>query len=111
MYRGRSKVGRMIADELRRDAFTRAMRQAITPESVVLDIGTGTGIFALLACQFGARKVYAIEPDDAIQVARQLSSANGNAERIKFFQDTSTKVTLPERAVVIVSDMGGALPL
>ena len=102
--------GSMIADRVRMDAFARVLRQAVTPGSVVLDIGTGTGIWALLACRYGARRVYAIEPDDAIQVAREIAAANGYAERIEFIQAVSTAVTLPERADVIVSDLGGVLP-
>ena len=103
--------GSMIADRVRMDAFARALRHAIAPESVVVDIGTGTGIMALLACRFGARRVYAIETDDAIQVAREIAAANGCADRIEFIQAESTKVTLPERANVVVSDIGGLLPL
>jgi protein arginine N-methyltransferase 1 len=103
--------GSMIADRVRTDAYAQALRQVVTPESVVLDIGTGTGIWALLACQFGARQVYAIESTDAIQVAREIAAANGYAERIEFIQDMSTRVTLPEQADVIVSDMHGVLPL
>ncbi len=102
--------GSMIADRVRMGAFTEALRQAVKPDSVVLDIGTGTGIFALLACEFGARRVYAIEPDDAIQVARQIAVANGYGERIEFIQAPSTQVTLPERADVLISDIGGMLP-
>lgn len=102
--------GAMIADEVRMGAFVRALRQAITPDAVVVDIGTGTGIFALLACRFGARRVYAIEPDDAIQVAREMAAANGCADRIEFIQALSTQVTLPEQADVIIADIGGVLP-
>jgi SAM-dependent methyltransferase len=102
--------GAMIADEVRMDAFVRALRQAVKPGAVVIDIGTGTGIFALLACRFGARRVYAIEPSDAIQVAREIAAANGCADRIEFIQAMSTQVTLSERADVIISDLGGVLP-
>ena len=77
---------------------------------MVVDLGTGTGIFALLACRFGARRVYAIEPDDAIQVAKEIAAANHCADRIEFVQAMSTDVDLPERADVIVSDIGGMLP-
>ena len=100
----------MIADATRMGAFARALGQAIKPGAVVIDIGTGTGICALLACRHGARRVYAIEPDDAIQVAREIAAANGYADRIEFIQAISTQVTLPERADVIVSDLGGVLP-
>lgn len=103
--------GKMIADRGRMDAYGAAMRQVIRSDSVVFDIGCGTGIFSLLACQMGARRVYAVEPDDAIQVAREIAAANGFGERIVFIQDRSDRISLPEQADVIVSDMRGILPL
>jgi protein arginine N-methyltransferase 1 len=102
--------GDMITDTVRMDAYVRALRSAVRPGSVVLDIGTGTGIFALLACRMGARRVYAIEPADAIGVAREIAAANGCADSIEFIQGLSTEVTLAERADVIVSDLRGVLP-
>jgi type I protein arginine methyltransferase len=106
-----SGYGSMIADKGRMEAYVKALRQSVKPDSVVVDIGTGTGIFALLACQFGARKVYAIEPSDAIQVAKEIAKKNGYGDRIIFIQDVSTKVQIPELADVIVSDIRGMLPL
>jgi protein arginine N-methyltransferase 1 len=102
--------GKMIADRRRMDAYEWALRWAIKPGSVVLDIGTGTGIFALLACRLGAGRVYAVEPSDAMQVAREIAAANGCADHIRFIQDRSTRVSLPEQAQVIVSDLRGVLP-
>lgn len=102
--------GAMIVDPVRMDRYVRALEQAVRPDAVVVDIGTGTGIFALLACRFGARRVYAIEPDDVIQVAKDIAAANGCADRIEFIQAMSTALTLPERADVIISDLTGALP-
>ena len=120
MWRGWSSIlprmysiadyGAMIADAPRMNAFARALEHAIAPGSLVVDIGTGTGIFALLACRLGARRVYAIEPDETIQVAREIATANGVADRIEFIQAMSTRVSLPERADVIVADIGGILP-
>lgn len=105
-----TNYGAMIADRVRIRAYAEALRRVISGDSVVLDLGTGTGIFALLACRFGARRVYAVEPADAIQVAREIAVANGFADRIEFRQAKSTEVTLPERADVIVSDIGGVMP-
>jgi len=103
--------GWLIADSVRTDAYARALRQAVNPDSAVLDIGTGTGIFALLACQFGARRVYAIESNNLIQVAREIAAANGYSDRIEFIQDVSTRVTLPEKVDVVVSEIHDVLPL
>jgi len=105
-----SMYGFMIADNARMDAYVEALRRAVKPDSIVVDIGAGTGVFALLAGRFGARRVYAIEPADAIQVAREIAAANGYADRIEFIQKLSTEVTLPERADVIISDLRGLLP-
>lgn len=103
--------GHMIADAVRMDAYQAALERAVRPGSVVLDIGTGTGMMAMLACRLGARRVYAVEPGDSIHLARAAAGASGVADRIRFIQDVSTRVELPERADVVVSDLRGVLPL
>jgi protein arginine N-methyltransferase 1 len=100
----------LIADTARTEAYSEALRRAVKQDSVVVDIGTGTGIMALLACRFGARRVYAIEPSDAIEVAKKIAAQNGYADRIEFIKEISTRVTLPERGDVVVSDLRGVLP-
>jgi protein arginine N-methyltransferase 1 len=106
-----SNYGGMIADSVRQGAYLRAMKHVIRPGAVVLDLGAGTGIISLLACKLGASRVYAIEPADAILVARELAAHNGVADRIHFIQDDSSRVELPERVDVVVTDLRGVLPL
>ena len=77
----------------------------------MLEIGCGPAVFSLLACRAGAKRVYAIETEDIIDVARQIVFANEFADRIHFFQSDSRATELPERVDVIVSDIRGALPL
>lgn len=105
-----SGYGVMIADRNRSETYTQALRGAIRPGAVVMDIGTGPGIMAVKACQLGAGRVYAIEPSEVIQVAREVAAVNQCADKIEFFEDVSTKVTVPVRADVIVSDLRGILP-
>lgn len=102
--------GAMIADKVRMDAYLRALENAITPQSCVLDIGSGSGVFAMMAAKLGARKVYAIEPDDIIGLARRLIRDNGFSDRITLIQADARDVTLDQSADVIVSDLGGHLP-
>jgi protein arginine N-methyltransferase 1 len=101
----------MITDDRRAGPYVEALRRAVRPGSVVLDIGTGTGAFAMLAARFGARRVFAVEPGDVIHMAREILRDNdGLAERVELIQDLSTRITLPEPADVIVSDLRGVLP-
>jgi len=57
----------MIADSQRNSAFERALRTAVrasldrTGECHVLDIGSGSGLLAMMAARAGATRVTALE--------------------------------------------------
>ena len=102
--------GALIADRVRTGAYAEALRRSVHPGSVVVDLGAGTGIMSCIAAQLGAARVYAIEPSDALQVARTIARANCFDDRIQFFPGCGQAVTLPERADVIVSDLHDVLP-
>lgn len=102
--------GRMIADAPRMDAYAAALHQTVKPDSIVMDLGCGPGVFALLACKLGARRVYAVEPSNVIGLAREAAVANGFGDRIQFFEKLSTEITLDEPATIIISDLRGVLP-
>ena len=80
------------------DAYAAALRRVVKPDSVVMDLGCGPGLFALLACKLGARRVYAVEPENVVGLAREAAAANGFADRIEFFEKFSTEIMLPEPA-------------
>ena len=101
----------MVDDSVRMTAYAAALQAVISPTSIVVDLGAGTGVMSLLACQYGAKRVYAIEPNDAVVVARQNAAANGMSDRISFLQGVSTAIELPEKADVVVADLRGVLPL
>jgi protein arginine N-methyltransferase 1 len=102
--------GQMLADGPRMEAYAAALRRVVKPQSVVMDLGCGPGVFALLACKLGARRVYAVEPENIVGLAREAASANGFSDRIEFFEKLSTEITLPEPATIIISDLRGVLP-
>jgi len=105
------EFGEMIGDSLRFPPYSKAIAQAVRAGDSVADIGTGPGIFALLACKAGARKVYAIDTDSVVEFGRQFAVASGFSDRIEFLHGDSRQILLPERVNVIVSDVRGALPL
>ncbi len=102
---------KILADPVRVRAYEDAIGATVRPGAVVVDLGTGPGIFALLACRAGAARVYAIDSDPIIGLARELARANACADRITFIEAGSRTIDLPERADVLVADVRGMLPL
>jgi len=102
---------KMIADKIRMEAYRSAIIETVKPGDVVLDLGTGLGILAFLACQACAQKVYAIEQSQIISVANQICWANGFQDKVTFIKDHSTKVKLPEKVDVIITETLGTFAL
>jgi len=105
------QYGRMVRRSPRADGYVEALRRSITPGAVVVEIGTGTGAFAILAAQMGASKVYALETSPAIDLAREEIKAHGVADRVVLIRQNSQHIQLPEQADVLFSDLRGGLPL
>jgi precorrin-6B methylase 2 len=98
-----------LFDAPRIDAFSRAIAQVVRPGDVVLDLASGTGILGYLACQAGARKVYAVDDGSIVELARALARANGLADRVEVIRSVSTWTPPPEPVDVIVTDQIGHL--
>jgi SAM-dependent methyltransferase len=96
-----------LADRARIASFRQAIRDVVRPGHVVLDLGAGTGILGLLACQAGATRVYSIDEGGMIELARGICRANGLQDRVVFIKGLSTRVDLPEKVDLIVSDQIG----
>ena len=106
-----ASYGDMIDCEPRMGIYVEALRRAVTPGCTVIDLGAGFGVFALLACKFGAGKVIAIEPDPSVELLKTLAKDNGCADRITVVRDLSTRYTPETKADVVVSDCRGAVSL
>ena len=98
----------MLSDEVRMRAYDQAIKQVVKPGDVVVDLGAGTGILSFLALKAGAARVYAIEKSDAIELARAVAEKNRFMERRVFLNEPSHKVSLPEKADVLVSETLGS---
>lgn len=98
-----------LSDPARVQAYERALAATIRRGDVVVDLGAGTGILGMLACRAGAARVYAIEADGMIEVARALARANGVADRIVFLMQHSSEVKLPEQVDVVAGDLIGRM--
>ncbi|KAH8069140.1 hypothetical protein JL720_12047 [Aureococcus anophagefferens] len=88
----------MINDHPRNEFYRECLRRAIVPgESVVLEIGTGSGLLAMLAARLGARKVVAIEASRHMAaLARKNIAANGLDGAITVIERLSTELDADE---------------
>ena len=101
---------RSMAFDLERNrAYAAAIERAVTPDSVVLDVGCGLGIHGLVAARAGARKVYFVDTESVVHCALEVAQRNGFGERVQAFQGRIEEVELPEKADVIISVFTGNL--
>lgn len=99
----------MMNDTARNDAYEAALKAAVKPDSVVLDIGSGSGLLALMAARAGADRVDTVEVVPAIaDAARDIVTANGFADRITVHNKLSTALKvgedLPRKADILVTE-------
>jgi SAM-dependent methyltransferase len=97
----------MALDAIRNEAYFQELTKIITPESVVLDVGAGLGIHGLLAAKLGAKRVYLVEPEVIITVAKEISDSNGFGDRVICLKGTIEEVEIPEKVDVITSVFTG----
>ncbi len=97
----------MLADEVRTSSFLRAILATVKRGDVVVDIGSGTGVLSLFAAMAGASRVYSIEREPIIEIAREVASRNGFLESIVFIEGSSPDVEIPERADVLITETIG----
>ena len=98
----------LLGDRKRNRAFYRALEKHVTPSSTVLDIGSGTGIWAVAAARLGARRVVAVESERLlIPVIHELARENGVQGKVHVVRGDSRRLALGERFDVVVSEMIG----
>lgn len=83
----------MLADVDRNDAYQEAIERALSkqPGARVLDIGTGSGLLAMMAARAGASEVLACEMNPELaKVAEEIVERNGFKDQIKVLNRKSS---------------------
>ncbi len=98
----------MIRDQIRTEAFKRAIESVVRPGDTVLDVGAGSGILSIFAARAGAARVYAVEQTSIAVLAQELAVANGVEDIVRVIQGDVMEIEPAERVDVIVSEwLGG----
>ena len=97
----------MMQDDVRTDALMEMISTLVKPGDVVADIGTGTGILAVLALRAGAARVHAIDASPIARFARRIAEDNGVADRMICHEADAAQVDVGEPVDVVFSECLG----
>jgi 2-polyprenyl-3-methyl-5-hydroxy-6-metoxy-1,4-benzoquinol methylase len=101
---------KLLSDAQRNKLLYRALKEHVTSESSVLDIGSGSGIWAVAAATLGAKSVVAIEEDALlIGIIKTLAAENGVAHKVEVVQGDSRQVQLGKEFDIVISETIGHL--
>ena len=101
----------LVSDRVRNEAFYQALKAVIRPgETIVADIGAGTGLLGMMAARLGAKEVYLYETAEVAGLARDLLKLN-RVRNCVLFPCHSTEMETPPRVDVVISETLGNYPL
>lgn len=96
----------LLGQKTRLAKFDKAIRQIVKPIDHVVDIGTGSGVLAIMAAKAGARKVTGIDINqESIEYAKQAAVLNGVEDKIEFVEKHVLDFIPDERADVVICEM------
>tara|TARA_B100000900_G_scaffold379447_1_gene364349 strand:+ start:1383 stop:2318 length:936 start_codon:yes stop_codon:yes gene_type:complete len=99
----------MVSDKPRTDSFAAAIKEVVQEGDEVIDVGTGTGLLAILAAKVGAKKVYGLDDSDIAEVAKTLVERNGLTDVVDIVRCNASDFDLGNTTDVIVSEWLGLL--
>ena len=99
----------MLSDGVRNKLLSEAIEANVSSDTAFLDIGAGTGVWAILAAKLGARRVVAVEIEETlIPIIHKHAQENGVADKIEIIHGDIDDVRLRGKFDVIVSEVFGA---
>jgi predicted RNA methylase len=91
-----------LRDRRRTEAFRAAIREVVRPGDRVVEIGAGSGILSLFACEAGAADVTAVEIDPVLaKFVAATARENGVHGRLRVVVGDGRELDLPPADVVI----------
>ncbi|WNG14512.1 methyltransferase domain-containing protein [Cystobacter fuscus] len=95
-----------LVDTARVDAYRNAIERYVQPGHVVVDVGTGNGLRAMLAARCGPRRLYAVDVSSDLDTAQWVACRNGFTG-IEFVRADISRFQPPERVDVLLHELVG----
>lgn len=96
----------MLIDHGRTLAFERAIAALVRPGDHVIDVGTGSGILAMMAARAGAGLVHGLELTGMADWAARLAAANG-LDAVRIVQGDAAVFEAPRPADLLIGEFAG----
>jgi tetratricopeptide (TPR) repeat protein len=100
----------MMNEQNRNSAYYDALKAVVTDKSTVFEIGTGSGLLAMMAAKLGAKQVITCESVALIaETAQQIIADNNYQKTIKIIVKKSTEISIgaefEAKADILVSEI------
>ncbi|MHA2004833.1 MAG: 50S ribosomal protein L11 methyltransferase [Candidatus Thorarchaeota archaeon] len=96
----------LLSHRSRLSKFDEALKRVMTEDSYVVDLGTGTGVLAMMAARAGAKKVTAVEIDRiSVEYAKNAIKQNGLEDVIEVVRSHYANFKPREKADIVTCEM------
>tara|TARA_B100000029_G_scaffold414062_1_gene417364 strand:+ start:1096 stop:2526 length:1431 start_codon:yes stop_codon:yes gene_type:complete len=100
----------MMNDNIRNEAFSKAIKEVVDEGDFVFEIGTGSGLLSMMAINQGANKVISCESSsDIASIAQEIINKNGYVDKIKIIEKNSLNIDvgndIPQKADIVIAEI------
>lgn len=96
----------LLSHRTRINKFNSAIKRYVNADSIVVDIGSGSGILGMLAARAGARKVVCVDINEKlVEYSRSVARRNKLDENMEFVVSDFRNFVAEEKADVVICEM------
>lgn len=99
----------LLNDKNRIELFKKALQEKVSPKSLVVDIGSGTGILAALSATLTTNTVYAIEYYEFSEKLAKAILSKSHYKNIQYLKGNAFDITLEKNPDILLTETIGQI--